>query len=50
MKFTIKMIMDGDFPGTPDTDTFEVTAEIWDMIKNILLKEENGTKWVNKYA
>lgn len=36
MKYKIKMILDGEFPGSPDIDNFIVNEDDWDKIRNII--------------
>jgi len=42
MKFIIKTIMEGDFPGSPDTDTFEVTELMYDSIRKYIELKSQG--------
>lgn len=36
MKYIIKMILEGEFPGSPDIDKFIVDEETWDKVRNLV--------------
>jgi hypothetical protein len=36
-KYSIKMTMEGPFPGSPDVETFEVSPETYDLIYDIIM-------------
>lgn len=48
MKFYCKLIMgeSGDFPGAPDTDTWEISDEAYDHLRDFL----TSYRQVNKLA
>jgi hypothetical protein len=42
MKYYVKLVMEGEFPGSPDTDTFEVSEKEYSMIHKYFAQEEPG--------
>lgn len=44
MKYYIKRIMDGSFPGSPDNDYAQVTEQEYDYISKLLIGRWRDTK------
>lgn len=46
MKFYCKLIMEGNFPGSPDTDEWEISEKVYDGMRNMMTLE--AIRQVNK--
>ena len=44
MKYILKLIMEGDFPGSPDMDTREISEAEYNQIWNEFFRERHETK------
>ena len=42
MKYIVKLVMDGSFPGSPDTFTYEVDGETYSIIRVICQRHEGN--------